>query len=194
MLCFRTTMGSLGGWIYDLVMWPLEIRWGKGWRIALWRGVHGRVLEIGVGTGANVPYYPEGAQVTAVDIGEGMLSRARHKARGLGRDADFRMADVHSLPFPNESFDFVVGSFVLCSVRDPLRALAEIRRVLSPSGEVRLLEHVRPKNERLGRVLDRIAPHFAKRTWELFPTARLQVETERALDRHGLVRLYVLRR
>lgn len=182
----------IGAAFYDAFMWPLEALWGRAWREPLWEGVAGRVLEIGVGTGANLPFHPPGARVVAVELGEGMIARASRRARRLGVTVDFIRADIRSLPFPDESFSYVVGSFVFCSVRDPLPALAEVRRVLSPSGEARFLEHVRPHDERLGRFLDLVAPHFAKRTWELFDRAGFRIVSERSLDKRGLVRLYRL--
>ncbi|NOX44626.1 MAG: class I SAM-dependent methyltransferase [Caldiserica bacterium] len=188
------TWQSLGATVYDVVMWPLEAGRGRRWRARLWEGVSGRVLEIGAGTGANFPFYPPGARVVAVELGEGMLARARRRAARAGIGVELVPGDIHALPFPDGDFDFVVGSFVLCSVRDPLAALAEVRRVLSPSGEARFLEHVRPRGERLARVLDRVAPHFAKRTWELFPRAGFEVVSEECLDSRGLVRFYRLRK
>ncbi len=183
-----------GAAAYDLFMWPLEAVWGRRWRASLWEGVSGKVLEIGVGTGANLPFYPPGTRVVAVDLGGGMLTRARRRATRLGAGVELVRADVHALPFPDGSFEYVVGSFVLCSVREPVLALVEIRRVLSPSGEARLLEHVRPYDGGLGRILDLVAPHFAKRTWELFPQTGLEVISEECLDKRGLVRLYRLRK
>jgi len=132
--------------------------------------------------------------VMAVDLGVGMLARARRRAVALRRPVKFVRADVRSLPFADGSFDYVVGSFLFCSVDDPVPALREVRRVLAFGGEVRLLEHVRPRDERLGKVLDLLAPHFAKRTWELFPEAGFDIVREEELDSRGLVRLYWLRK
>ena len=184
----------IGASFYDLFMAPIESRWGKRWRERLWEGVSGRVLEIGVGTGANLPFYPRDAAVVAVDSSPGMLRRAERKAERLGVRARFVLADVHDLPFPDRNFDYVVGSFLFCSVEDPIPALREVGRVLAADGEARLLEHVRPRSRRLGKVLEILAPHFAKRTWELFPKAGLVVIAEEILDRRGLVRLYRLSR
>jgi len=84
----------------------------------------------------------------------------------------------------------VVGSFVLCSLRDPVGALAELARVLRRGGELRVLEHVRPRGKRFARALSLLAPHFAQPTRELFPQAGWELLEERDLDRYGLVRLY----
>ncbi len=184
----------VGAAVYDALMWPLEVAWGRGWRKPLWEGIAGRVLEIGVGTGANIPFYPREARVVGVDLGAGMLARARRKAARIGAAVELIEVDIHSLPFGEGEFDYVVGSFVLCSVRNPLAALGEVRRVLHPGGEARFLEHVRPRDELLGRMLELLAPHFAKRTGELFPVAGFEVLSERDLDKRGLVRLFRLRR
>ena len=151
-------------------------------------------MEIGVGTGANVPFYPCNVTVVAVDSSPGMLRRAKRKVERFGVKARFVLADIHRLPFPDGHFDYVVGSLLFCSVDDPVPALREVRRVLAFGGEVRLLEHVRPRDERLGKVLDLLAPHFAKRTWELFPEAGFDIVREEELDSRGLVRLYWLRK
>lgn len=180
----------LGAWFYDFSMWPVEVLGARRWREALWAGVEGRVLEIGVGTGAGILACPPGARVVAVDGNPGMLARAKRRAAMLGKPVEFLQADLHRLPLGDDSFDFVVGSFVLCSLRDPVVALAELARVLRPGGELRLLEHVRPRGKRFAKAFSILAPHFAKATWELFPQADWELREERDLDRFGLVRLY----
>ena len=111
-------------------------------------GVSGRVLEIGCGTGNSFEHY-DWSQIASVDATEPdpfMLQRAREKAARLGGAVGAKLtlteAPAEALPFPEAAFDFVISSLVLCSVADPARALAEIRRVLKPGGELRLLEHV----------------------------------------------------
>jgi phosphatidylethanolamine/phosphatidyl-N-methylethanolamine N-methyltransferase len=134
------------------------------WRRGLWQRVHGaRVLEVGVGTGKNLPLHPVGKNVTAIDLSPRMLERARRKARRLRPGADFLIADVQSLPYPDNTFDAAVATFVFCSVPDPVRGLREIRRVLKPGGQFLLLEHV--LSERWGlrplmKVLDFIPAHI----------------------------------
>lgn len=103
----------------------------------------GRVLEIGCGTGASFPYYTAAAEVFATEPDPHMLARARRRVADLGRAIDIRQAPAEALPFPDASFDAVVSTLVLCTVTDPARTLAEIRRVLRPGGELRFYEHVR---------------------------------------------------
>ncbi len=129
------------------------------WRRRLWEGVTGpAILEVGVGTGKNMSYYPPGAHVTGIDISEGMLSRARRRAHMLPLEVDLRLMDAETLPFPSHGFDTVVASFVFCSVPDPVAGLRELGRVCRQGGEIRLLEHMRARNELLGRLMDLVNP------------------------------------
>jgi SAM-dependent methyltransferase len=117
----------------------------------------GRVLEIGGGTGFNLPYYGEGvSELVVTDPLGGMLRRVERRARTLGRRITTRRASAEALPFEDGSFDTVVGSLVLCSVEDQERALAEIRRVLRPGGTYLFLEHVRADDAKLARRQDQL--------------------------------------
>jgi ubiquinone/menaquinone biosynthesis C-methylase UbiE len=124
----------------------------------MWKSVHGpRVLEVGVGTGINLQYYPPDMQLTAIDLSPKMLERARSRARQLGVEVDLREADAQALPFEDASFDSVVATCVFCSVPDPILGLRELRRVLVPEGQLFLLEHVlspRPVVRQLRRLMN----------------------------------------
>jgi ubiquinone/menaquinone biosynthesis C-methylase UbiE len=105
------------------------------------------VLEVGAGTGANFPYYDDDAEeIVATEPDPYMLKRARRKAEGVARSIELRQASAEELPFEDNSFDTVVSTLVMCTVPGPLRALSEVRRVLKPSGELRMFEHVRYEN------------------------------------------------
>lgn len=104
---------------------------------------HGDVLEIAVGTGRNLPYYPPDARLTGVDISPAMLAVAERRAEELGRDVELRLGDAQSLELPDGRFDTVVSTLALCSIPDDRCAVAEVRRVLRPGGRFLLLEHVR---------------------------------------------------
>lgn len=125
---------------YDLALWLAERLGLRTLRRRLLAGVEGNVLEVGVGTGLNLPLYAPTATVMGVDAAWAMLARAQ---RRRCRHHYLVQADVQALPFPDEVFDWVVGSLVFCSVPDVVQGLSEIHRVLRPAGRVRLLEHVR---------------------------------------------------
>lgn len=132
---------------YDLSDAFMEhFRFSK-WRRLLWNRVEGtKILEVGVGTGKNFPYYPANAEITAVDFSEKMLERARIKAEKQKIKVHLQLMDAQNLKFEDDKFDTVVASFVFCSVPDPVRGLEEIRRVCKPGGKVALLEHVLSAN------------------------------------------------
>ena len=127
--------------IYELIDLPLELLFFRKWRKEALSGLSGKVLEIGVGTGRNLKYYPPGCRVVGIDKSEEMLKRARKKAEGMKNVTLYPM-DAERLEFPDNSFDYVVATFVLCTISDPVKALKEMRRVLKPSGELIALEHM----------------------------------------------------
>lgn len=170
--------------IYDAVEWLMEIR-AHRWRRDLWsRVAPGRVLELGVGTGKNLPFYPERCEIVAVDISERMLARARKKARRVGVQVRLELADVQHLPYADATFDVVIATFLFCSVLDPALGLAEARRVLKRRGRLLLVEHVlsgRPALRSLMRWLDPIPFHL----WG----AHINRETVRTVRAAGFVDL-----
>jgi SAM-dependent methyltransferase len=103
----------------------------------------GEVLEIGVGTGRNLPYYPNEARLTGVDLNPAMLDIARQRATDLGREVDLRLGDAQALDFPDSRFDTVVATLALSSIPDDRIAVAEARRVLRPGGRFIVLDFVR---------------------------------------------------
>src|SRR4051812_18946666 len=118
---------------YDTVMkGPEKATFGPH-RKALLAQLHGRVLEIGGGTGANLPFYPPAVEeVVITEPEEPMARRAERKLAEHPINARVMHAPAEALPFEDESFDFAVSTLVLCTVNDPDRALSEIRRVLKP--------------------------------------------------------------
>jgi ubiquinone/menaquinone biosynthesis C-methylase UbiE len=130
---------------YDRGMAPLESLWLRELRSQLLPHARGKVLEVGVGTGANLPFYPQSVRLTAMDESEDMLVVAAQRVAALGNRIGLSQMDTEALAFPSQAFDTVVTSLVLCSVVDQYQALAELWRVLrKPGGRLLLLEHMRP--------------------------------------------------
>jgi len=128
---------------YDrIISWAEKVLFGGG-REWVCSRAQGEVLEIAVGTGRNLPFYPDDVRLTGIELSPKMLDIAHRQARELGREADLRPGDAQSLPFPDASFDTVVATLALCTIPDDRRAAAEATRVLRPGGRLLLLEHVR---------------------------------------------------
>lgn len=184
--------------VYDWMEWPVE-RWlYRPWREALWADVEGpEVLEIGVGTGKNIPYYPDDVHVTAIDLSPGMLKRARHEAhRHSGKRVTLLEMDAQTLDLPDNAFDDVVATFVFCSVPDPVQGLREAFRVARPCGRLSLLEHMRARPPRLARLMDTLdAPvhwitgvHIARETVENVREAGWTLDNVTSLSRADVFR------
>lgn len=106
--------------------------------------LRGETLEVAIGSGLNLPYYPAGvSRAVGLDLSGGMLTQARRRARGLGRAVVLVQGDAEHLPFADGSFDTVATSLALCTVPGPAAALRELARVCRPEGRVVMLEHVR---------------------------------------------------
>jgi ubiquinone/menaquinone biosynthesis C-methylase UbiE len=121
----------------------------------LLREARGRVLEVGAGTGFNLAHYPRGLdELVLLEPDCGFAERIERRLHGL--PASIVDGTAESLPFEDASFDTVVSTFVLCTVDDLERSLAEIRRVLRPGGALLFLEHVRSDDPRLARWQDRL--------------------------------------
>jgi ubiquinone/menaquinone biosynthesis C-methylase UbiE len=173
---------------YDWQVWPMELLGMKRFRRQVLARVSGRrILEVGVGTGVNLPDYPAGLDVDAIDLSPGMLARARARA-GIHADVHLHEMDVQTLAFPDATFSTVIATCVFCSVSDPVVGLREVRRVLRPDGRAVLLEHVRPGGRRLGAVFDRLdpfvsraGPHINRRTVDNVRAAGFTIEVEQNL-------------
>ncbi len=184
---------AAAAWLYDLLMKPL------GWlgldrlRERLVRDARGRTLEIGAGTGLNLRYYDAGASpLIALDIDRDGLRRAWARSPR----AFLVQASVEALPFREDTFDTVVSCLVFCSVPNPAVGLNEVHRVLSRSGELRMLEHVRPAGRFLGWLADRLTPmwrhvaggcHLNRRTGEALAAAELHSTRSRRILRGAVV-------
>jgi ubiquinone/menaquinone biosynthesis C-methylase UbiE len=142
--------------LYDFFGGRMEKHFAEYRRKAL-AHAHGRVLEIGGGTGFNLPYYPSTIEELVVtEPAPGMLERARRRATTSALPVTVRQAPAEALPFEDASFDTVVSTLVLCSVDDPDRALAEIHRVLRLGGQLIFVEHVRWEDPERAKWQDRL--------------------------------------
>jgi ubiquinone/menaquinone biosynthesis C-methylase UbiE len=124
---------------------------GRGWVCSR---AQGEVLEVAIGTGRNLAFYPAGVRLTGIDLSPAMLERARERARELGMEVDLREGDAQDLPFPDGAFDTVVCTLSLCNIPDDRKAVAEMKRVLKPGGRLLLLDHIRAASE-LGRAVQK---------------------------------------
>lgn len=118
----------------------------------------GRVLEVGIGTGRNLPFYPAGCEITGVDISEKMVEEGRIFALNLGIAINLLVMDAENLGFNDNTFDTVLCTLSLCTVPNPIRALSEMKRVCKSEGRILLLEHVRSYNSFLSKVQDWLTP------------------------------------
>lgn len=139
--------------VYDVALGPVERRGLSRWRAELLTPLSGRVLEVGAGTGLNLAHYPPGVELVLVEPSAEM--RAELQKRTSSEVIDAR---AENLPFPDGAFDAVVVGLVLCSVDDPALALAELRRVLRPGGQLVFVEHVRGRTAGLAFVQRLVQP------------------------------------
>jgi ubiquinone/menaquinone biosynthesis C-methylase UbiE len=148
---------------YDRLIGLPERLLFKGGRQWVCSQARGEVLEIAVGTGRNLPYYPLDVRLTGIELSRAMVEGARRRAGELNMEADLRVGDAQSLSFAAETFDTVVFALSLCTIPDDRRAVAEAARVLRPGGQLLLLEHVRSPNAAVRaaqRLLDPLTVRF----------------------------------
>jgi ubiquinone/menaquinone biosynthesis C-methylase UbiE len=150
--------------IYDPLLWVAERAGMREQRATLLSQARGRVLELGAGTGLNLPHYPDGLEeLTLTEPAAPMVSKLERRAQSSGHDCRVVVAQAEKLPFEDDSFDTVVSTLVLCTVDEPRQAIDEIARVLRPGGQLLFLEHVRADSPRLARWQDRL-----HRPWHAF--------------------------
>jgi ubiquinone/menaquinone biosynthesis C-methylase UbiE len=132
--------------IYDTIDAIYEVTWKRRLRALVFDGANGLVLDAGAGTGANVPFYPDGSRVVGIDISPRMLERARVKAAQLGKRAEFQEMDLRHTGFADGSFDLVISTFTLCVLPEThlTAALRELGRVTKPGGTIRILDYGPP--------------------------------------------------
>lgn len=150
-----SVMGRIFAAMYDRMMKDTEEAGLRDHRRAVVGRARGRVLEIGAGTGLNLDHYgPEVTELVLTEPEEPMAKRLRARMS----KGEVVPAGADDLPFPDDSFDSVVSTLVLCTVPDQDRAIAEIRRVLKPDGRLLFLEHVRSHDAQTAKWQDRLLP------------------------------------
>jgi ubiquinone/menaquinone biosynthesis C-methylase UbiE len=143
--------------LYDPFLWLGEIAGMRRRRSILLGGARGRVVEIGAGTGLNIPHYPDGiAELVLIEPEPGMRRRLARRLQRHGRGARIVDAPAECLPLADASVDTAVSTLVLCTVNDPERALREIARVLRPDGQLLFIEHVRASSRFLAACQDNL--------------------------------------
>jgi ubiquinone/menaquinone biosynthesis C-methylase UbiE len=156
----------------------------------------GRVLEVAIGTGRNLPFYPADAAVTGVDLSGVMLAGARRRAEELGVDVKLCVADAQALPFPDVCFDTVVCTLGLSSIPDDHAAVMQMYRVLRPGGRLLLLGHIASRHSMV-RVAQLVVERYSqrltgdrqlRRTLPLVEAAGFHVD-RRSLRRAGIIEL-----
>jgi ubiquinone/menaquinone biosynthesis C-methylase UbiE len=155
-LCAMSVWGGIFAAGYDHFMAGSEQATLRMHREALIPRAGGRVLEIGGGTGANLPFYAGVEALTMTEPERPMMRRLERRLRERSSQALVVRAPAEDLPFEDDSFDVAVSTLVLCTVDDQPRALRELRRVLKPGGRLLFIEHVRADDERLARWQDRL--------------------------------------
>jgi ubiquinone/menaquinone biosynthesis C-methylase UbiE len=188
--------------VYDLLDLAFEHRRYRALRPRLFEGLSGALLDAGVGTGRNVPFYPAASRVVGIDLSPAMLARAKTRGRRLGRAVELREMDVCRTDFPDDAFDGIVSSFLFC-VLEPdqqLPALRELARICKPSGSIRILEY-NISADPLRRFIMRLwAPWvrwaygaaFDRNTEGYVPRAGLEV-VETTFLYHDIIKLIVAR-
>jgi ubiquinone/menaquinone biosynthesis C-methylase UbiE len=154
---YDATWGRLFAALYDRGLKSTEEAGLGQMRADLLAGAEGRVIEIGAGTGVNIDLYPDAVQdLVLVEPDPHMAKRLRERLAGSPRAATIAEAPAERLPLESASFDTAVATLVLCTVPDPVAAVAELARVLAPGGRLLFIEHVRSGDPALARWQDRL--------------------------------------
>ncbi|WP_420848103.1 class I SAM-dependent methyltransferase [Neobacillus citreus] len=174
--------------IYDMMDRMIK----EQWRQDLLSAVSGDVIEVGVGTGGNLVYYPNSINsLTGIDFSQGMLKFAKEKSLKMKFHFPVELVegDIQDLPFPDNTFDAIVATCVFCSVPDPVKGLQELKRVCKPDGRIYMIEHMKSDNKWAGLVMDLLNPltvrlwgaNINRETIKNIKLASLNIETNESL-------------
>ncbi len=142
---------------YDFTTFADARRFGPAKR-ALFSAMRGHCLMGAAGTGIDFQHFPQGLEITAVDISPGMVSRAKRRASDYAGELTVEVADMQELPYADATFDTVATSCTFCSVPDPMRGLREVHRCLKPGGMLLMFEHVRSRIGPIAILQDLVTP------------------------------------
>ncbi len=168
---------------YDLLDLPFEYGRYRALRPHLFRCISGTILDAGVGTGRNMPFYPDGSHITGIDLCPAMLVRARKRRAKLGKDVELLEMNVLATTFPNQTFDAIVATFLFCVLDEDqqLPALRELARICKPTGVLHFLEYTYSNDP---------IRHFMMRLWAPWVRwmygATFDRQTERYIPLAGL--------
>jgi ubiquinone/menaquinone biosynthesis C-methylase UbiE len=147
--------------LYDLLDYPFEAFRYKQIRKKIWKLAYGKVLDAGMGTGRNIPFYPEDSEVYGIDISNGMLMKAAKRAKKLKKDIHMQNMNVATTIFPNNHFDTIVATFLFCVMPDTLqpKALKELKRICKVNGKIILLEYEYSHNPLRKIIMKLLSPY-----------------------------------
>lgn len=176
MLSTRARYQRIAPW-YDLLDLPFEVARYRRIRPLMFENLAGHLLEAGVGTGRNFPFYPASARVTAIDLSPAMLARAARRRPQARAEVALAQMDVMRLAFADATFDSAVATFLFCVLpdREQVPALRELNRVVKAGGAVRLLEYTRPQGRLRGAIT---------RLWEPWMNFAYGAGFDRQTERH----------
>ncbi|EKF48593.1 ubiquinone/menaquinone biosynthesis methyltransferase [Thermosipho africanus H17ap60334] len=176
--------------LYDFFEGYIEKKFFSNFRSKLFEHIKGKVLELGVGTGKNFPYYSKDLEGYAIDFSEKMLEIAKKRKEILGlKNIEVLQMDIENLQFEDDTFDTVFSSFVFCTVPNPIKGLKEARRVLKKNGKAVFLEHMKSK-----RFLNNIPLYIMNPFSKLFLGTSMIRETDKNIEKAGfkIVKTYNL--
>ena len=173
----RQTVYRQRVYLYDVLDLPFEYGRYRRLRRRMFEGLSGRLLDAGVGTGRNIAFYPDGSEVTGIDLSPAMIARARRRSEKLGRDVELLQMDVSATAFADNHFDAVIATFLFCVLEkdQQLPALMELARVCREGGEIRLLDYVYSRNP---------ARRFVMRLWAPWVRAVFGAAFDRDTERY----------
>lgn len=180
---------------YDQLMKPLEKRMFSQIRSKLLAKAKGHVLEVGSGTGINFSLY-RNVEVTAIEPDKTMRELSMKRVKEASIPVRVEEGDAQYLRFPDDTFDTIVGTLVLCTIPNPAQAIQEMRRVLKPQGTFLLFEHVRSSSPILGKTMDLLTPawkrmfdgcHLNRNTVEMITNAQIEIKSIHMLFNRMLV-------